>query len=77
MSDLYLTTQEVMTQTKFSRATIDRYAASGALSSYRPGGTGPRRFKQSDLDRFMERSGGDDDDEKNQENDLDLRSIAG
>ncbi len=72
----YLTTKDVMAQTKLSRATIDRFAASGALPSYRPGKTGPRRFMQTDIDRFMQRSeeSKENDDE---DDDTGIRSLTG
>ena len=54
MSDNMLTTREAARYLKASEASVRRWADAGLLPAGRVGVRGARRFKEADLDRFMQ-----------------------
>jgi excisionase family DNA binding protein len=50
----YLTTSEAADFLRVSTKTIERLVKSGRLRSYRIAGSGPRRFRQQDVERILE-----------------------
>lgn len=57
-NDPLLTIREVANRLRVRRETVRAWANSGVLPCYRLGARGDRRFKESDVRRFLEREKG-------------------